>query len=49
MTEKEKMITGLPYQANDPELVELRAMVRKKLGPYNQVGVHETDDHSRML
>jgi hypothetical protein len=24
MTEKEKMIGGLPYRANDPELVTLR-------------------------
>jgi len=49
MTEKEKMITGLAYQANDPQLVELRATVRKKLGPYNQVGIHKTDDQLQML
>ena len=49
MTEKEKMITGLAYQTNDPQLVELRATVRKKLGPYNQVGIHKTDDQLQML
>jgi maltose O-acetyltransferase len=41
MTEKDKMISGLPYSANDPELVKQRAAVRKILGIYNQVSVHE--------
>src|ERR1700753_1881298 len=49
MTEKEKMIAGLPYRGGDLELVSLRATVRKKLGPYNQVGMHETTDHWQML
>ena len=35
MTEKEKMITALPYRANDPELVKLRREVRLKLAAYN--------------
>jgi len=41
MTEKDKMISGLPYRANDPELIKQRAAVRKILGMYNQTGVHE--------
>jgi len=41
LTEKDKMISGEPYRANDPELVGLRADVRKRLGNYNHVGVHE--------
>ncbi len=40
MTEKDKMISGLPYRANDPELIKQRAAVRKILGKYSQVGVH---------
>jgi maltose O-acetyltransferase len=40
MTEKDKMIIGLPYRANDPELIKQRAEVRKILGMYNQTGVH---------
>jgi maltose O-acetyltransferase len=42
MTEKEKMISGLPYRANDPELVMLRREVRMKLAAYNQPWVPET-------
>ena len=49
MTEKEKMISGLPYRAGDKELISLRAAVRKKLGPYNQTGVHEAGVQSGML
>ncbi|WP_050982131.1 sugar O-acetyltransferase [Mucilaginibacter paludis] len=49
MTEKEKMVAGLPYRANDAELIELRTQVRKILGPYNQVGMHETEAQTAML
>jgi maltose O-acetyltransferase len=49
MTEKEKMINGLPYRANDAELVKLRADVRKVLGPFNQVGMHEPEHQLGML
>jgi maltose O-acetyltransferase len=42
LTEKDKMISGEPYRANDAELIQMRADVRKKLGVYNQIGVHET-------
>ena len=49
MTEREKMIAGLPYRANDPELVTLRADVRKLLGPYNQVGANEPEYQESLL
>lgn len=49
MTEKEKMIAGLPYRANDPELISLRAAVRKLMGLYNQVGVLETNAQIALL
>lgn len=43
VTEKDKMISGEPYNPTDLELVKLRADVRKKLGVYNQIGVHGND------
>ncbi len=49
MTEKDKMIAALPYKASDPELIKLRTDVRKKLGPYNQIGVLETEKQAAML
>src|SRR5580698_4650149 len=49
MTEKEKMISGLPYRASDPELVQERLAVRKILGKYNQVGVHEGNVQIELL
>ena len=41
MTEKEKMIQGLPYNAGDEELEQLRFKIRKHLGVYNQLGQHD--------
>jgi maltose O-acetyltransferase len=41
MTEKDKMIAGLPFRANDSELIKQRIAVRKLLGAYNKVGVHD--------
>jgi len=49
MTEKDKMISGLPYRANDPELIKQRKAIRKILAAYNQVGVHEAADQIEML
>ena len=41
MTEKEKMIAGMPYRANDPELIGLRRDVRIKLAVYNKSEIAE--------
>jgi len=49
MTEKDKMISGLPYRANDPELIKQRAAVRKILGKYNQVGILEASEQIEFL
>ena len=49
MTEKEKMIAGHPYNANDPELIKLRREVRIKLGTYNKPGINEDDTVSNTL
>ena len=35
MTEKEKMLSGELYDANDSELVELRRSARRKLEQFN--------------
>lgn len=43
------MIAGLPYRPGDEELISLRARVRKLLGSYNQVGVHESTTQIDML
>lgn len=37
MTEREKMISGLPYQAGDPELVSQRAACKDLCFAYNQL------------
>jgi maltose O-acetyltransferase len=49
MTEQEKMVSRLPYLANDAELIRLRAEVRRKLGSFNQMGQHEADTQAEML
>lgn len=43
------MISGMPYRANDAELVQLRAKVRKLLGKYNQTGVNDDDTQRGLL
>ena len=49
MTEKEKMISSLPYRANDPELVTLRREVRLKLAAYNHDTLYDADNLTGML
>jgi maltose O-acetyltransferase len=44
MTEKDKMVSGLPYRANDPELVKLRRDVRIRLAAYNHSLLYEEED-----
>lgn len=43
MTEKQKMIAGEPYNANDAELKTLRREVRLKLAAYNLSAGYDTD------
>ncbi|RCH56020.1 sugar O-acetyltransferase [Mucilaginibacter hurinus] len=49
MTEREKMVSGIPYRATDPELVAMRMAVKKKLGIYNQTGVHDAPEQAALL
>jgi maltose O-acetyltransferase len=48
MTEKEKMISAVPYNANDQELVGLRRDIRIKLAAYNHAA-YETENIAGML
>lgn len=49
LTEREKMIAGELYMANDPELVELRRQARRLLRLYNQATEDETDERVALL
>lgn len=49
MTEKEKMIEGLPYFASDALLAEERIKIRRKLATYNQLDPGDIEEHSRIL
>ena len=42
------MISGVPYNPNDAELLDLRAVVRRKLAVYNH-GYHETGSQAKLL
>lgn len=48
-TEKEKMIAGELYLANDPELVADRLAIRKQVRLYNQTKETEIDKRTEML
>ncbi|WP_147124619.1 sugar O-acetyltransferase [Shimia ponticola] len=49
MTEKEKMIAGLPYRPGDPELVADRVRAQRLMREYNQTIVTEDDLRSPIL
>ena len=43
MTEKEKMLAGLPYDPSDPELSALLVKARKLARRYNQIDEDESE------
>lgn len=43
-TEKEKMVAGLPYHINDPELVEIRYVTRERVDSFNALGPREVEN-----
>jgi maltose O-acetyltransferase len=49
MTEKEKMISGLPYRANDPDLIKDRAAIRQLLYQYNAAGPQDPGYRQQLL
>lgn len=49
LSERQKMIAGELYNANDPELVELRKRARRLLRTYNQATEEETAERVALL
>lgn len=49
MTEREKMLAGLPYDAFSPELVELRAYARSKYHQFNTSGPFADEERKQIL
>ncbi len=49
MTQKERMIAGLPYRGFDSELIELRREARRKIYTYNQLTPDEDDQKEGIL
>lgn len=49
MTEKEKMLAGLEYQANDSELIEALARTRELLWAYNNLRPSAEDERRELL
>lgn len=49
MTEKEKMIRGEFYLANDPELIDDRHRARRLTERFNQLGIDAVEDRQAIL
>ncbi|WP_153914815.1 sugar O-acetyltransferase [Shewanella sp. TC10] len=49
MTEKEKMLAGLTYDAWEPELLELRAQAKKSCHQFNLLCPSESDRRNQIL
>ncbi len=49
MTELEKMVAGLPYDINDPDLVEIRYQTRDKTDEFNQLGSRQTEQKTTLI
>lgn len=49
MTEREKMVAGLLYDANDAQLIKERLRARKLVRLFNQTTEEETQERSRLL
>jgi len=49
MTEKEKMLAGIPYRADDAELSALRLDIRKNLGKFNLGFINEPEELNELL
>ena len=49
MSEKEKMLAGLFYQADDPELVAARQQARRLLWKYNATDPADEETRQQLL
>ncbi|WP_020680750.1 sugar O-acetyltransferase [Marinobacterium rhizophilum] len=49
MTDKEKMLAGLPYNPGDPELVELRLRARLATEKFNRTSIVDMEERTALL
>lgn len=49
MTQKERMLAGLPYRANDPELKQMRAENKLRVAQYNQLTRNQEQEMSQLI
>ena len=49
MTQKERMLAGLPYRANDPELKQIRAENKLRVARYNQLTRNQEEEMSQLI
>ena len=49
MTQKERMLAGLPYRANDPELKQMRAENKLRIAQYNQLTRNQEQEMDRLI
>ncbi|MEM7657397.1 MAG: sugar O-acetyltransferase [Bacteroidota bacterium] len=49
MTEKEKMLAGLPYLSRDPELIEMYHRARELMRAYNTLNSRNLAERERLL
>ena len=49
MTQKERMLAGLPYRANDPELKQMRTENKLRVAEYNQLTRNQQDEMDQLI
>lgn len=49
MTQKERMLAGLPYRANDPELKQMRAENKLRVAQYNQLTRNQEQEIDQLI
>lgn len=49
MTQKERMLAGLPYRANDPELKQMRAENKLRVAQYNQLTRNQEQEMDQLI
>ena len=48
-TQKERMLAGLPYRANDPELKQIRAENKLRVARYNQLTRNQEQELTSLI
>ncbi len=49
MTQKERMLAGLPYRANDPELKQMRTENKLRVAEYNQLTRDQQEEMDQLI